>query len=237
MGEAIGRVYVDRYCDPISKARMQEMVSNLKMAYRERIQNLTWIEPETKKEALMKLEALDVQVGYPEEWLNYSELEVNNDSYVMNVLRASKFKFHHGPHGLDRIGKPVDRNLWETNPQVTNAYADYNKIIITFPAGILSLPSSIRTRMSTVNYRSIGLVIGHKMTHRWIAREGSLIQLEVRPDRSTPEDADNFNMSKDRFGGRVQQVRGTLQLNINGDLTLTENQALGRSPAISLASL
>ena len=97
MGEAIGHVYVDRYFDPSSKARMQEMVSNLKKAFRERIQNLTWMEPETKKKALMKLEALDVQVGYPDEWLNYSELEVKNDSYVTNVLRASNFQFHHGP--------------------------------------------------------------------------------------------------------------------------------------------
>ena len=88
IGEDIGRVYVDRYFDSSSKARMQEMVSNLKKAFRERIQNLTWMEPETKKKALMKLEVLDVQVGYPDEWLNYSELEVKNDSYVMNVLRG-----------------------------------------------------------------------------------------------------------------------------------------------------
>ena len=123
MGEAIGHIYVDRYFDPSSKARMQEIVSNLKNAYRERIQNLTWMDPETKQKALMKLEALDVQVGYPDEWLNYSELEVKNDSYVNNTLRASKFYFHHGPLGLDRLGKPVNRKLWLMNPQDTNAYA------------------------------------------------------------------------------------------------------------------
>ena len=140
IGEDIGRIYVDRYFDSSSKARMQEMVSNLKKAFRERIKNLTWMEPETKKRALMKLDVLDVQVGYPDEWLNYSELEVNNDSYVMNVLRASKFKFHHGFNGLDKIGKPVDRKLWEMNPQETNAYADVNKVLVVFPAGILQPP-------------------------------------------------------------------------------------------------
>ena len=134
MGEAIGHVYVDRYFDPDSRARMQEMVSNLKKAYRERIQNLTWMEPETKKKALMKLEALDVQVGYPDEWLNYSELEVKNDSYVNNTFRASKFQFHHGPYGLDRIGKPVNRKIWEMNPQEVNAYADYNKDRYSLPS-------------------------------------------------------------------------------------------------------
>src|SRR5208337_3410011 len=123
IGENIGRIYVERYFDSGSKARMQEMASNLKKAFRERIKNLTWMEPETKKKALMKLNVMDVQVGYPDEWLNYSELEVNNDSYVMNVLRASKFKFHHSFDGLDKIGKPVDRKLWEMNPQETNAYA------------------------------------------------------------------------------------------------------------------
>jgi putative endopeptidase len=117
IGGDIGRVYVDRYFDLSSNARMQEMVSNLKKAFRERIKNLTWMEPETKKKAQMKLDVLDVQVGYPDEWLNYSELEVNNDSYVMNVLRGSKFKFHHDFNGLDKIGKPVDRKLWEMNPR------------------------------------------------------------------------------------------------------------------------
>ena len=103
IGEAIGYIYVEKYFDPESKAKMQEMVSNLKKAFRERIQNLAWMEPETKKKALMKLEALDVQVGYPDEWLNYSDLEIKNDSYVGNVLRASKFQFYYGPTGWARI--------------------------------------------------------------------------------------------------------------------------------------
>jgi putative endopeptidase len=104
------------------------------------------MEPETKKKALMKLDVLDVQVGYPDEWLNYSMLEVNNDSYVMNVLRASKFKFHHGFNGLDKIGKPVDRKLWEMNPQETNAYVDFNKVLVAFsPRAFFSLHYLTRT--------------------------------------------------------------------------------------------
>ena len=137
------------------------------------------MEPETKKKALMKLEALDVQVGYPDEWLNYSELEVKNDSYVNNTLRASKFQFHHGPYGLDRIGKPVDRKLWEMNPQEVNAYADYNKIIIVFPAGILQPPFFNKDADDAVNYGDIGAIIGHEMTHHFDSQGRKFDAVEI----------------------------------------------------------
>lgn len=225
IGEAIGRVYVDRYFDPVSKARMQEMVSNLKKAFRERIQNLTWMEPETRKKALMKLEALDVQVGYPDEWLNYSELEVKNDSYVMNALRASKFKFHHGPDGLDRIGKPVDRKLWEMNPQETNAYADYNKIIIVFPAGILQPSFFNKDADDAVNYGAIGAIIGHEMTHHFDSQGRKFDASGNLTDWWTPKDADNFNKSTEVLVDEYNRFEVLPGLNVNGNLTLPENIA------------
>ncbi len=225
IGEAIGRAYVDRYFDPGSKAKMQKMVSNLKKAYRERIQNLTWMEPETKKRALMKLEALDVQVGYPDEWLNYSELEVKNDSYVMNVLRASNFQFHHGPDGLDRIGKPVDRKLWEMNPQETNAYADYNKIIIVFPAGILQPPFFNKDADDAVNYGAIGAIIGHEMTHHFDSQGRKFDACGNLTDWWTQEDADSFNRSTEVLVGEYNRFEVLPGLNVNGNLTLPENVA------------
>ncbi len=225
IGEAIGRVYVDRYFDPVSKARMQEMISNLKKAFRERIQNLTWMEPETKKEALMKLEALDVQVGYPDEWLNYSELEVKNDSYVRNVLRASRFKFHHGPSGLNRIGQPVNRKLWEMNPQETNAYADYNKIIIVFPAGILQPPFFDKDADDAVNYGAIGAIIGHEIIHHFDSQGRKFDSSGNLTDWWTPEDADNFNKSTGVLVDEYNRFEILPGLYVNGNLTLPENVA------------
>ncbi|AKB29210.1 Metallopeptidase [Methanosarcina siciliae T4/M] len=225
IGEAIGRVYVDRYFDTGSRARMQGMVSNLKKAFRERIQSLTWMEPETKKEALMKLESLDVQVGYPDEWLNYSELEVKNDSYVMNVLRASKFRFHHGPNGLERIGKPVNSNLWEMNPQETNAYADYNKLVIVFPAGILQPPFFDEEADDAVNYGAIGAIIGHEMTHHFDSQGRKFDASGNLTDWWTPEDANNFNRSTEVLVDEYNRFEVLPGLHVNGNLTLQENIA------------
>ena len=225
IGEAIGRVYVDKYFDPSSKARMEEMVSNLKKAFRERIQNLVWMEPETKKKALIKLEALDVQVGYPDEWLNYSELDVKNDSYVMNILRGSKFKFHHGPAGLDKIGKPVDRKLWEMNPQETNAYADYNKIIVVFPAGILQPPFFNKDADDAVNYGAIGAIIGHEMTHHFDSQGRKFDASGNLTDWWTSKDTDNFNKSTEVLVDEYNGFEVLPDLYVNGNLTLPENVA------------
>jgi putative endopeptidase len=225
IGEAIGHVYVDRYFDASSRARMQELVSNLKKAFKERIQNLTWMEPETKKEAFHKLEALDVQVGYPDEWLNYSGLEVMNDSYVMNVLRASKFKFHNGPEGLSKIGKPVDRKLWEMSPQEVNAYADPNKLVIVFPAGILQPPFFNKDADNAVNYGAIGAVIGHEMTHHFDSQGRKFDASGNLTDWWTQKDADNFNESTGLLVDEYNRFEVLPGLHINGNLTLQENLA------------
>jgi len=225
IGEAIGRFYVDKYFDASSKAKMQEMVANLKKAFRERIQNLIWMEPETKKKALIKLESLDVQVGYPDEWLNYSKLEVKNDSYVMNVLRASNFKFHHGPYGIDRIGKPVDRKLWEMNPQEVNAYADPNKIIIVFPAGILQSHFFSKDADDAVNYGAIGAIIGHEMTHHFDSQGRKYDASGNLTDWWTTKDTDNFEKSTRALVDEYNKFEVLPGLYINGNLTLQENIA------------
>ena len=225
MGEAIGHIYVDRYFDPSSKAEVQEIVSNLKQAYRERIQNLTWMDPETKQKALMKLEVLEVQVGYPDEWLNYSELEVKNDSYVNNTFRASKFYFHHGPLGLERIGKPVDRNLWLMNPQDTNAYAYQRQIITVFPAGILQPPFFDKDADDAVNYGTIGFLIGHEMTHHFDSQGRKFDANGNLTDWWTPEDADNFENSTRILVDEYNKFEVLPGLYINGNLTLGENIA------------
>ena len=228
IGEDIGHVYVERYFDSSSNARMQEMVSNLKKAFMDRIRNLTWMEHETKKKALMKLDVLDAQVGYPDEWLNHSELEVKNDSYVMNVLRASKFKFHHGPDGLDRINKPVDRKLWDVlNPQDTNAYADFNKVIIVFPAGILQSPFFFNNNDvdDAFNYGAIGAIIGHEMTHHFDSQGRKFDVSGNLTDWWTPKDADSFNKSTGILVDEYNRFEILPDLHVNGNLTLQENIA------------
>ena len=225
IGEDIGRVYVGRYFYSSSKARMQEIVSNLKKAFRERIQNLTWMESETKKKALMKLDVLDVQVGYPDEWLNYSELEVNNDSYVMNVIRGSKFKFHHGFDGLDKIGKPVDRKLWEMDPQETNAYADVNKVLVVFPAGILQSPFFNKDADDAFNYGAIGSIIGHEMTHHFDSQGRKFDVNGNLTNWWTLKDANSFNKSTEVLVDEYNRFEVLPSLHVNGNLTLQENIA------------
>jgi putative endopeptidase len=225
MGEAIGRIYVDRCFDTNSKVKMQEIVSNLKNAYRERIQNLTWMEPETKKKALMKLEALDVQVGYPDEWLNYSELDVKNDSYVNNSFRAAKFQFHYGPIGLERISKPVDRKIWLMNPQETNAYAYQREIITVFPAGILQPPFFNKEADDAVNYGAIGYCIGHEMTHHFDSQGRKYDASGNLTDWWTQKDEDNFNNSTRILVNEYNKFEVIPGLYINGNLTLSENIA------------
>ncbi|MGB9929801.1 MAG: M13 family metallopeptidase [Methanosarcina sp.] len=225
IGEVIGRIYVEKYFDPESKARMEKMVSNLKEVYGKRIQGLTWMEPETRKKALLKLEALDVQVGYPDEWMDYSDLEVNNDSYLGNMLRASKFQFYHGPTGVDKIGRPVNRKLWEMNPQETNAYADYNKIIMVFPAGILQPPFFNKDADDAVNYGAIGMVIGHEMTHHFDSQGRKFDENGNLTDWWTAEDGKNFNKSTEILVNEYNKFETVPGLFINGNLTLQENIA------------
>jgi putative endopeptidase len=225
LGEAIGRAYVDRYFDSGSKARMQEMVANLKKAFRSRIENLTWMEPETKQKALEKLDVLDVQVGYHDEWLNYSELQVKNDSYVMNVLRAARFQFHYGPNGLDRIGKPADRKLWEMYPQETNAYADYNKVLMVFPAGILQPPFFNKDADDAVNYGAIGAIIGHEMSHNFDSQGRKFDASGNLTDWWTSKDAENFNNSTGILVDEYNNFEVLPGVHVNGKLTLQENIA------------
>jgi putative endopeptidase len=225
MGEAIGPIYVNKYFDPNSKAYMEEMVSKLKKAYRERIQNLTWMEPETKQKALIKLEAVDVQVGYPDEWLNYSELDVKNDSYINNTLRAAHFHFHHGTLGLDRIGRPVNRKLWLMNPQTTDAYASPRQLLIVFPAGILQPPFFNKDADDAVNYGAIGAFIGHEITHHFDNQGRKFDATGNLTDWWTPKDAENFNNSTAVLVDQYNRYEVLPGLYINGNLTLAENIA------------
>lgn len=162
LGEALGRKYVEKYFPPEAKARMQEMVKNLRLAMGETIQALAWMSPETKKRALEKLSTFNPKIGYPDRWKNYSHVAISRNSLWSNVEAGREFVVN---DNLVTIGKPVDRGRWGMTPPTSDAY--YNPLLneIVFPAGILQAPAFDPNANDAVNYGAIGVVIGHEISH------------------------------------------------------------------------
>ncbi len=162
LGEALGRKYVEKYFPPEAKARMQEMVANLRLAMKETIEGLDWMSPETKKRALEKLSTFNPKVGYPDRWKDYSRVEIRRGSFWDNVLAGRRFNVE---DNLATIGKPVDRGRWGMTPPTSDAY--YNPLLneLVFPAGILQPPAFSMQNNDAVNYGAIGVVIGHEISH------------------------------------------------------------------------
>jgi predicted metalloendopeptidase len=162
LGEALGEVYVQKYFPQEAKARAKEMVNNLIAALRSDIPTLSWMGPETKKQALAKLEAFNVKIGYPDKWRDYSKLKIDRESYLANVRRSLEFEEN---RDLAKIGKPVDRSEWGMTPPTVNAYysAQFNEIV--FPAGIMQPPFYDPSADDAVNYGGMGAVIGHEISH------------------------------------------------------------------------
>ena len=162
LGEALGKLYVADHFPPEAKARALEMVNNLKEALAERIKSRDWMDEPTKQEALKKLAAFTVKIGYPDKFRDYSALTVDRGPYALNLLRGEKFE---QDREFKKIGKPVDRNEWGMTPPTVNAYYNPNLNEIVFPAGILQPPFFDVKADDAVNYGGMGAVIGHEMTH------------------------------------------------------------------------
>jgi putative endopeptidase len=162
LGEAVGKVYVEKYFPAEAKKRMEELVANLIQAYEISINELPWMGPETKVKALEKLGKFRTKIGYPDKWRDYSDLQTTPDDLYGNVGRIVKFQ---RDFELAKIGKPVDRQEWHMAPQTVNAY--YNPVMneIVFPAAILQPPFFSLTHDDAVNYGAIGAVIGHEIGH------------------------------------------------------------------------
>jgi putative endopeptidase len=162
LGEALGKKYVEKYFPPEAKARMQELVKNLRIAMGETIQGLAWMSPETKKRALEKLSTFNPKIGYPDKWKDYSKVPISRASYWDDVVEGRKFNVR---DNLATIGKPVDRGRWGMTPPTSDAY--YNPLLneIVFPAGILQPPAFSMDANDAVNYGAIGVVIGHEISH------------------------------------------------------------------------
>jgi putative endopeptidase len=162
LGEALGQVYVDKYFPPAAKARAKELVNNLIAALRDDISSLSWMGLETKKEALAKLEAFNVKIGYTDKWRDYSKLAIERSSYAANIRRSFEFET---ARQLAKIGEPVDRTEWGMTPPTVNAYYNSSMNEIVFPAGILQPPFYNPNADDAVNYGGIGAVIGHEISH------------------------------------------------------------------------
>jgi predicted metalloendopeptidase len=222
VGEALGQLYVAENFPPEAKARMLALVENLRSALRDRIQSLDWMDDITKARALEKLNAFRVKIGYPDKWIDYSQLVVDRRSFAMNVLRASDFNFQ---RKLSKIGKPVDRGDWEMTPPTVNAYYNPPMNEIVFPAGILQPPFFDAKADDAVNYGGIGAVIGHEMTHGFDDQGRQYDAKGNLADWWTPESDKRF---KERAAGIVKQFSGYTaidDLKVNGALTQGENIA------------
>ena len=220
LGEALGRVYVERHFKPSAKARMDTLVSNLRAAFKQGIDELEWMSPETKAQAQAKLAKFTVKIGYPEKWRDYSSLVIRRDDLVGNVMRANAFAYE---DMVSRLGKPVDRARWGMTPQTVNAYYNSVNNEIVFPAAILQPPFFNADADDAVNYGGIGAVIGHEISHgfddqgRKSDGDGNL------RDWWSPADAKAFEERASRLGGQYESYTPLGDLKINGRLTMGEN--------------
>src|SRR5882724_2438066 len=222
IGEALGKLYVADYFPPEAKARALELVNNLKEALSDRIKTLEWMDEPTKQEALKKLAAMNVKIGYPDKWRDYSLLKIDRGPYVLNAMRAENFEVN---RELRKIGKPVDRNEWGMTPPTVNAYYNPNMNEIVFPAGILQPPFFYANADDAINYGGIGAVIGHEMTHGFDDEGRQFDAVGNLRDWWTPKSAEEF---KKRSGAIVQQYNeyeALPRLHVNGELTQGENIA------------
>jgi putative endopeptidase len=222
IGDAVGQLYVKEKFSPQSKKRVLKLVGSLIATLRQRIPELAWMSGPTKAEALKKLAAMRVKIGYPDHWRNYARLTLRPDSYAQNVIRARVFEWH---RQLSKLGKPIDRDEWfRTATTVDANYGNtWNEIV--FPAGILQPGYYDDKADDAYNYGAIGSVIGHEITHGFDDRGAQFDGYGNRRDWWTPADKQRFIGATDRI---VEQYRGyktNTGLPIDGKLTLSENIA------------
>ncbi|CAN5385836.1 M13 family metallopeptidase [soil metagenome] len=222
LGEAVGELYVARYFPPEAKAKADELVHNITVAMNDRLKRLTWMAPETKEKAQIKLAAFTPKIGYPTKWRDYSSLQIVAGDPYGNSLRANEFEFQ---RNLDKIGKPVDRTEWGMTPQTVNAYANPPMNEIVFPAAILQPPFFDPNADPAVNYGAIGAVIGHEISHHFDDQGRKFDPKGNLNDWWTPADIARFKVLTDsvvKQYGAYEPVSGA---HVNGELTLGENMA------------
>ena len=222
LGEAVGREYVQHYFPPASKAKMDALVANLKVAMGARIQNLSWMSAPTKAQAQEKLAKMKVMVGYPVKWRDYSTVKIDPKDLYGNVARATAFEF---AYQLGKVGKPTDHEEWGMTPQTVDAYNGGLENKIVFPAGILQPPFFNPDADPAVNYGAIGAIIGHEITHGFDDQGRKIDAAGHLRDWWTAEDAKRFVAEADKLAAQYDSYEGVPGMHINGKLTLGENIA------------
>ncbi len=231
MGEAIGKLYVEKYFPPEAKAEADKMVRNIVTAFGQRIDALAWMSPETKARAKEKLGTLQVGIGHPAKWRDYSKLEIVRGDAYGNADRASRFEYQ---RNLAKLGKPVDRSEWFMPPQLVNALNSPQQNSIIFPAAILQPPFFDPNADPAVNYGGIGSVIGHEIVHSF---DDVGAQFDARGKLAnwwTKEDAAKFKAVGQALAAQYSAYRPLPDLAVNGELTLGENIADIAGVAIAL---
>jgi putative endopeptidase len=220
LGEMLGKLYVERHFTPEAKARMEQLVENLRRAFREGIDNLEWMSPETKKEAQAKLAKFRPKIGYPNKWRDYSRVHIVKDDLLGNVTRAF---IAENEYQLAKVGKPVDPEEWGMTPQTVNAYYNPVRNEIVFPAAILQPPFFNLEADDAVNYGGIGAVIGHEMGHGFDDQGRRFDGNGVLRDWWTSQDADEYMRRAKLLVEQYNAFEPLPGLHVNGELTLGEN--------------
>jgi putative endopeptidase len=223
LGEAVGKIYVEKYYPPEAKAKMDQLVDYLIQAYRESIQELEWMSDETKKKALVKLDKFTPKIGYPTKWKDYSSIVIDRNDLVGNIKRVTSW-------GLDRemkkIGSPIDREEWFMTPQTVNAYYNPGFNEIVFPAAILQPPFFSLESDDAVNFGAIGAVIGHEIGHGFDDQgskydgDGALISWWSDADRKSFEERTASLISQ---FNELSPEQLSDENKVNGELTIGEN--------------
>jgi putative endopeptidase len=222
IGEALGQLYVEKNFPPAARARMNELVENLKAVFADRLRKVDWMTEPTRARALAKFARFTQKIGHPDKFRDYSSVVIRRDDYLGNVFRANAFESR---REIARVGKPVDRNEWHMTPPTVNAYFNATMNEIVFPAGILQPPFFDATMDDAVNYGAIGVVIGHEITHgyddqgRKFDADGNL------HDWWTDADATNFEARAQKVVDQYNGYEALPGMHINGRLTLGENIA------------
>jgi putative endopeptidase len=224
IGEALGKLYVEKKFPPEAKVKAEKMIANVKKAYEKRINDLDWMTPETKVKAIEKLNKMTVKIGYPDTWKDYVNLEVKSvdqkGSYFTNMQNVSKWNFL---EDLEKLGKPVDKSEWHMAPQVVNAYFSPVNNEIVFPAAILQPPLYNYQADEAINYGGIGAVIGHEISHSF-DDSGSRFDADGNLNNWwTDEDLEKFTALGEKLAKQYDKAEVLPGVFINGKFTLGEN--------------
>jgi len=230
MGDALGKLYVARHFPAASKQRADELVKNFLAAFKQGIETLDWMGPDTKREAQAKLAKFMPKIGYPDKWRDYSALEISKGDLIGNVSRANAFEYQ---RNLDKLGKPVDRTEWGMTPQTINAYYNPELNEIVFPAAILQPPFFNPEADDAVNYGAIGMVIGHEISHGFDDQGAQYDGDGNLRDWWTKEDHEKFAAKTKALVAEYNAFEPVPGYHLNGELTLGENIADNSGMAVA----